>query len=250
MASQEPLLETRGLCKHFGGLRAVHDVNLRVQVGRVHAVIGPNGAGKTTLFNLITGELTPSAGHVYLKGRDITGLPPHVITGLGVARKFQLTQVFGGLTAGENVQLAIQRLEARTMLSLLRRRSYAAQIEEALSLMHLADKASSPASALGHGERQRLELAMVLATRAELLLLDEPTSGMSLEERRVIGDMLRAIRHQATVLVVEHDFAFIKQIADIVTVLNDGGKIAEGSVADIEGNAHVRECYLGVESDA
>ncbi len=250
MAGRQPLLETRGLSKYFGGLKAVHDLSLRVEAGRIHGVIGPNGAGKTTLFNLITGELKPSAGRVFFKGRDITGLPPHVITTLGVARKFQLTQVFASLTAGENVQLAVQQREARTMLGLLRRRSYTSQVSEALEFMHLADKTSMPAAALGHGERQRLELAMVLATGAELLLLDEPTSGMSLEERKEIGDMLRATSKRTTVLVVEHDFAFIKQIADVVTVMDEGAKIAEASVAEIERNVRVRECYLGVKDNA
>ncbi len=245
-----PLLETRGLGKHFGGLKALDEVALQVQAGRIHGVIGPNGAGKTTLFNLITGESKPTAGRVFFKGRDITGLPPHAITARGIARKFQVTHVFPSLTVGENVQLAVQRRRAGSMLRLLRRMDYAAEVDDTLDLMHLADKRVVAAASLGHGERQRLELGMVLATGAELLLLDEPTSGMSLEEREEIGNLLRAMTLRATVLIVEHDFPFIKQVADIVTVLDKGEKIAEGSVREIEADARVRDCYLGVVDGA
>lgn len=245
-----PLLETRGLSKHFGGLKAVNDVAFKIEAGHVHGVIGPNGAGKTTLFNLITGEFKPTAGRVFFKGEDITNLPPHAITARGIARKFQLTQVFSSLTVAENIQLAIQRREARSMLRLLRPASYAAQVGEILDLMHLGDKRETPAGSLGHGERQRLELGMVLATGAELLLLDEPTSGMSLEEREEIGLFLKAMTERTTVLIVEHDFPFIKRVADIVTVLDKGEKIAEGSVGEIEADTRVRDCYLGVVDDA
>jgi len=245
-----PLLETRGLAKSFGGLRAVDGVDLVVRPGHIHGVIGPNGAGKTTLFNLITGECRPSAGHVYFRGRDITGLPPYAVTALGIARKFQLTQIFATLTVGENIQLAVQRQSAGSMLGLLRSRDYGGQIEKGLEPMHLEDKCDVVSGSLGHGERQRLELAMVLATGADLLLLDEPTSGMSLEEREEIGTFLRGIVNQTTVLIVEHDFPFIKQVADIVTVLDKGAKIAEGSVSEVERDARVRECYLGAEGDA
>jgi len=249
-SSAAPLLRTEGLSMNFGGLKALDSLDLKVCSGTIHGVIGPNGAGKTTLFNLITGEYRPTAGRVYFREREITGYPPHLVTALGIARKFQLTQVFSSLTVGENMQLAVQRHEACSLLGLLRPADYSSRIHQALALLHLEDKEELRAGSLGHGEKQRLELAMVLATGAELLLLDEPTSGMSLEERSEIGFFLRSIANRTTVLVVEHDFPFIKQVADIVTVLDKGRKIAEGSVAEVERDARVRECYLGAEDDA
>lgn len=245
-----PILETRNLSKRFGGLRAVNDVSLSVSPGCVHGVIGPNGAGKTTLFNLITGEHRPSSGRVLFKGCDITGRPPHAVTAAGIARKFQITQVLTSLTVRDNVQLAVQRAEAGSMFRLLRKADWSDRVDEVLNTIHLGPKADAQAASLGHGERQRLELGMVLATGAELLLLDEPTSGMSLEERGEIGDLLREISGNATVVIVEHDFPFIKRVADTVTVLDKGELIAQGTVREIEADERVRDCYLGVDDHA
>ena len=240
-----PLLETRDLRKQFGGLRAVDDLSFTVAPGGVHAVIGPNGAGKTTVFNLVSGQLRPTSGQVFFRGEDVTGLKPHEITHRGISRKFQITQVFTGMSVRDNVMLALHRRYRSRTLALRTEPEAREKAEEVLALMHLTEKADSSASELGHGESQRLELGMVLATGASLLLLDEPTSGMSLEEREEMASLLRTIARETTVVITEHDFEFIKSVADVVTVLNKGAKLAEGDVATIEQDESVRECYLG-----
>jgi branched-chain amino acid transport system ATP-binding protein len=242
-----PLLETQGLTRRFGGLVAVSDLALEVCAGGVYAVIGPNGAGKTTLFNLITGELKPTAGRILFKGSDITGLPPHVITRLGISRKFQITQIFPSLSVRDNVLLAVRRRRRTSWLDLVRPSWFDDDVSAILESMHLAHVADLRAAVLAHGEQQRLELAMVLGTGAELLLLDEPTSGMSVEERGEMASVLRRLALRATVVVTEHDFDFIREVADRVTVLDKGRKLAEGNVAEISANAAVQECYLGPE---
>jgi ABC-type uncharacterized transport system ATPase subunit len=241
----EALLRTEALRKDFGGLRAVDDLTFVVEPGRIHAVIGPNGAGKTTLFNLVTGQLRPTAGRVFFRGEDVTGLRPHAITQRGISRKFQITQVFGHLTVADNVMLALHRRYRRSTLTLRTPPEARAKAEEVLALVHLTGKEDVVADELAHGESQRLELGMVLATGAALLLLDEPTSGMSIEEREEMADLLREIVREATVVVTEHDFDFIKRVADVVTVLNKGAKLAEGDIAAIERDESVREVYLG-----
>ena len=246
----EPLMRTEGLRKDFGGLRAVDDLTFAVLPGRVHAVIGPNGAGKTTLFNLATGQLRPSAGRIYFRGEDVTGLRPHQITQRGISRKFQITQVFGEMSVMDNVMLALHRHYRRRTLALRTPREARERANEILTLMRLTAKADIRAAALAHGESQRLELGMVLATGASLLLLDEPTSGMSLEEREEMAGLLRLMASETTIVITEHDFNFIKRVADVVTVLNKGAKLAEGDVATIERDEAVRECYLGpVDAD-
>jgi branched-chain amino acid transport system ATP-binding protein len=246
----EPLMRTEGLRKDFGGLRAVDDLTFAVLPGRVHAVIGPNGAGKTTLFNLATGQLRPSAGRIYFRGEDVTGLRPHQITQRGISRKFQITQVFGEMSVIDNVMLALHRHYRRRTLALRTPREARERANEILTLMRLTAKDDIRAAALAHGESQRLELGMVLATGASLLLLDEPTSGMSLEEREEMAGLLRLMASETTIVITEHDFNFIKRVADVVTVLNKGAKLAEGDVATIERDEAVRECYLGpVDAD-
>ena len=249
MTAAAPLLRTENLRKDFGGLRAVDDVSLAVEPGKVHAVIGPNGAGKTTLFNLVTGQLRPTAGRVYLRDEDVTGLPPHKVTARGVSRKFQVTQVFMDMTVEENVMLALHRRHRRHTLTLRTPPDVRARALDVLELVHLADRATLLAGSLAHGETQRLELGMVFATGASLLLLDEPTSGMSLEEREEVATLLREMAAETTIVITEHDFDFIKRVADVVTVLNKGATLAEGDVSAIEANEAVRECYLG-PSDA
>lgn len=239
------LLRTEALRKDFGGLRAVDDLTFEVERGRVHAVIGPNGAGKTTFFNLVTGQLRPTSGRVYFRGEDVTGLPPHAITQRGVSRKFQVTQVFTELTVEENVMLALHRRERGRILAFRTPASSSPRAREFLDLVHLSERAGVPAGALAHGESQRLELGMVFATGSSLLLLDEPTSGMSAGEREETAGLLRRMAAETTIVITEHDFDFIKRVADVVTVLNKGARLAEGDVGAIEANAAVRECYLG-----
>lgn len=242
--SKSTLLETRGLTVNFGGLVALRDVNFQVKTGYIHAIIGPNGAGKTTFFNAITGEFRPTSGQVFFKGKDISGLPPHVVTAKGIARKFQTSEVFVNLSVVDNIRLATERQGSLGVM--LCRPKENQETDTILELMHLTDHATDLAGSLAHGERQRLELGMVLGTGAELLLLDEPTSGMSLEERDEIGDLLKSLTNRVTILITEHDFRFIKEVATVITVFNKGEKIAEGSVPEIEANLLVRQCYLGV----
>jgi branched-chain amino acid transport system ATP-binding protein len=243
--SPDAVLTTRSLSKRFGGVAAVEDVDFAFGSHRVHAVIGPNGAGKTTLFNLMSGALKPSSGRVTLKGRDITGLKPHHIARLGLARKFQITRVFHSLTVADNVLLAVRGRGSRRL-----RGGDGADVDRLLAEMRLTDRRDALTGELSHGEQQRLEIAMSLGTGAEVLLLDEPTSGMTLEERAAMSTMLRDISASRTIVITEHDFEFIKSVADTVTVLDRGRKLAEGSVADIENDRRVREIYLGVDADA
>jgi len=239
------LVETKNLSKRFGGLLAVSDLFFRVEPGEIRGVIGPNGAGKTTLFNLISGCMKPTSGQVFFKGENITGRPPHVIAKKGIARKFQVTQVFGSLSLTDNIRLALQRTATRSMLGLFIPRPLDRQIQTILEKVHLTDKCALPAASLSHGERQCLELGIVFATGAELLLLDEPTAGMSIEERAEMAELIKEIARETTIVITEHDFDFIKEVATLVTVLNKGKKLAEGPVEEIEGNEEVRECYLG-----
>jgi len=240
------LLQTERLCKQFGGLAAVDNLSFQVYEGEIRAVIGPNGAGKTTLFNVITGHLKPTSGRVVFRGEDITRRSVHLIAQLGIARKFQITQVFGDQSVFDNVGLAAQRTACRSTWRLFGPCSIRDTVMDILARMHLEDKADWPAGLLSHGEQQCLELGIVLATGAKLLLLDEPTAGMSLEERAEMGDLLKDIAQDTTIVVTEHDFDFIKNVAETITVMNKGTKLAEGSVEEVECNQDVVDCYLGI----
>lgn len=245
MSEFTALLTTSGLTRRFGGLTAVDDLNFEVRLGRIHAVIGPNGAGKTTLFNLITGGLQPTAGEIYFQGLPIKGMAPYRITRLGIARKFQITQIFNDLTVGDNVRLALRTWGSKSGSGWIDAVNPADALDQLLKVTRLADKEAVRAGALSHGEKQRLELAMVLGTGARLVLLDEPTSGLSLEERDAMVEVLHTLAAETTIVVTEHDFKFIKQLADIVTVLHEGRKLFEGTVAQVEQNEDVRRIYLG-----
>ena len=240
-----PVLETRGLTRRFGGLLAVHDVDFQVSEGEIRGVIGPNGAGKTTLFNLITGYLKPSSGRVFFRGQEITGGSPRRVARRGIARKFQITQVFPTLSVLDNVVLAAQQRRHRSSLWLFAPCRVRGVAEEVLSDVHLLEKSRSLAGSLSHGEQQRLELGLVLATGAAVLLLDEPTAGMSVEERAGMAELVLSLAEKRTLVVTEHDFDFIKQVATTITVLNKGEKLAEGTADKIACDPRVRECYLG-----
>ena len=241
-----PLLESRGLTMRFGGLTAVDGVDFQVRRGELRAVIGPNGAGKTTFFNMLTGVLAPTDGRIVFKGRDITALPPHAVSRLGMARSYQVTNIFAELSVFENLRIAAQSRE--TTFSLWRNAEalteVAGRAERVLALLGLGAKRDFPAGALSHGEQRYLEIGIALATEPEFLLLDEPTAGMSPEETKQTADFIRAIAGAVTIVLVEHDMEVVMGVSDRITVLNYGKVLAEGSPAEIRENPDVRRVYL------
>lgn len=239
------LLEVRGVEKHFGPLKALGGVDLTVGPNEFHGLIGPNGSGKSTLLHTIAGGLPPDAGTVTLDGRNITTWAVSSRTSAGLSIKFQIARVFTDLSVYDNVLLAQQAGES--LVGLLRsrsRRSLREQVMASLQSFRLAGRAHDPAGELSHGEMQWLEIAMALASRPKMLLLDEPTAGMSPEERRVTGDLLRPIKDTCSILIVEHDLDFIRSFCDMITVLEQGKVLAAGTPAQIEADERVREVYV------
>jgi urea ABC transporter ATP-binding protein UrtD len=240
------VLEASGVVKRFGGLVAVDGVDLRVERGEIRCIIGPNGAGKTTLFNLLSGELQPTKGQVLLEGQKIHGLPVHKIARLGVARKFQIPAVFHDLTVLDNLRVASNG--TRKMRALLRRdRDREESVWGVTEEVGLEDVIDVPAGHLAHGQIQRLEIAMVLVSEPRILLLDEPTAGMTHEEMQGMAVLLRAVleRRHLTMVIVEHDIDFIKIIGDRITVLHKGKVLMEGRHSEVEQSEEVRRVYLG-----
>ena len=248
----EPLLQVENLAKRFEGIVASDDLTLEVARGELHAVIGPNGAGKTTLITQISGELTPDAGRIRFAGTDITALPTYQRSALGLARSFQITSLFLDLSVLDNVALAVQ---AHTGHSFKFWRNARAEKElrepgrALLARVGLSDRADWPASVLSHGEHRLLELAMALAGSPRLLLLDEPMAGLGPEESTRMVGMLRALKQELTILLVEHDMEAVFALADRITVLVYGRVIASGRPAEIRSSKDVRDAYLG-EDDA
>jgi len=249
-----PLLEVRDLTVHFGGLAAVNEVTFDVEAGEVLGLIGPNGAGKTTCFNLITGLLRPDKGRVAFQGRDITAVPPHVIARQGLMRTFQKTSLFPRLSVLENVMIGQQaRLEPRVWPALLRtpghRREMAAvrqRAGEVLAFLEMAPLRDAPAASLAYGDQRRLAIAIALAGRPALLLLDEPAAGMTPAESRRLMDLIGQIRAGGvTVLLVEHDMKVVMGICERIVVLDYGRKIAEGKPQEIRRDPEVIRVYLG-----
>lgn len=241
-------LVVHGLSKVFGALLAVDDVSLEVQDGHLHSLIGPNGAGKTTVFNCISGFLRPAGGQVLLKGLDVTAWPPHRLVAAGLARTFQITKVFGDLTVIENVALAARSRRGRNLQMWRHARNAAdaqADAEEILNLLGLAERAASNADHLAHGDKRVLEIAIALALRPQLLMLDEPTAGMSAGETERIGELIRGIAKRTSVLLVEHDMEMVLGISDEITVMTQGRVIASGSPDAVSRDPHVQDAYLG-----
>ncbi len=248
------LLVVENLSRAFGGVRAVQDLSFALRPGGIQAIIGPNGAGKTTLFNLITGVLPPATGRVVFHGREITGLRPHRLAALGIARTFQNLRLFAGMTALENVlvgrHLHVERGLLRSMLRTpaLRRseRQAREQAGELLTFVGLADQADTPAGGLPYGAMKRLEIARALAAEPKLLLLDEPAAGCNETEGAALERLLRAVaRSGITVVLVEHDMRLVMSLAERILVLDHGQKLAEGSPAEIRANPAAVEAYLG-----
>ena len=241
-----PLLESRGLAKVFGGLAAVNGVDFQVRRGELRSVIGPNGAGKTTFFNLLTGVLPPSTGRILFKGRDITGLPSHAVSRLGIARSYQVTNIFGDLSVFENLRIAAQSrvTHYRCWGRADRLREVNQRAEEILRLLGLGAKRHVRGAELAHGEQRYLEIGIALATEPDFLLLDEPTAGMSPEETQRTAAFVRKLAGHVTIVLVEHDMEVVMGISDRITVLNYGEVLAEGTPAEIRDNADVRRVYL------
>jgi branched-chain amino acid transport system ATP-binding protein len=242
------MLRTRGLVKEFAGFRAVNQVDLEVAAGTVHALVGPNGAGKTTLFNMLTGFLKPSAGAIELAGADVTGLTPERIAQRGVARSFQITSLFDELTLVEHVELALQGRDGRGhrfWRSDKALRRYSAETGDLLEQVGLADQALKVAGSLAYGQKRALELALALALSPRLLLLDEPTAGMGVEDVARTIDLIRRVRADRTVVLVEHNMKVVGDLTDRVTVLQFGRVLAEGPYDEVRNDPKVITAYLG-----
>ncbi|HYQ99898.1 MAG TPA: ABC transporter ATP-binding protein [Casimicrobiaceae bacterium] len=251
-ARPEPILSTRGLSRRFGGLMAVNDVALELERGRLHAVLGPNGAGKTTLINLLSGELPATSGSIRYKGQDITRLSPDRRSRIGIGRSFQKTNIFPAFTAFENCRLAAQSRDPRPLAIGTDAAAYAPVSEaarRALEAAGLAARAGVVAAALSHGEQRQLEIAMVLATAPDVLLLDEPLAGMGSEEAARMVELLQQITPDHALLLVEHDMDAVFAVAHRITVMVNGQVLESGAPDEIRASPAVRQAYLGDAAD-
>ncbi len=252
--TQENILETSRLRKEFGALVAVANVSIKVRPNTIHSIIGPNGAGKTTFFNLLSGNIEPTSGRVFFKGRDITHLPLHRTAHLGIGRSFQITNIFPNLTVLENIRLACQALGRDNFRLLQHYRHFRQYEERAWEVIHqvgLAERALMPARTLPHGDQRKLELGMILAPDPEVLLLDEPTAGMAAEQ---VPELMKLIQHiqksgDKTVMLVEHNMNVVMSVSDYITVMHQGQVLAEGTPAEIAANEVVQSAYLGALYD-
>jgi branched-chain amino acid transport system ATP-binding protein len=248
----EFILRTDGLSKSFGGLCAVNSVDFELSPGRLHAIIGPNGAGKTTFFNLITGLLTPDAGRVTFLGRDITGMKPHRISRLGLARTLQIKSVFDGLTVYDNIWVA-----AHSRLGFLHPlrpttsfRATAEKVERLLAQLGLVKVRDELAGNLSYGDVALLEIAIALATEPKLLLLDEPVAGMSPSETHSTVELVKELSKSVNIVLIEHDMEVVFDAADTITVMNQGAVLCQGPPDRIARDARVQEAYLGVPEES
>jgi branched-chain amino acid transport system ATP-binding protein len=246
--SAAALLRTRHLTKEFRGFRAVSDVDLTVQRGTVHALVGPNGAGKTTLFNLLTGFLAPTSGTIEYDGRDITGMQPEQVAHLGIARSFQITSLFDQMSAVDHVELALASptgLGYRFWRSSAQFRRFRTRAVELLDQVGLADRSGVSAGSLAYGQKRALELALALALDPQLLLLDEPTAGMGLEDVERTIALVKKVAQGRTVVLVDHNMHVVGSLADTVTVLQSGQVLAEGTYEQVRHDERVVTAYLG-----
>lgn len=246
--SNELILETRGLTKEFEGFVAVNNVDLKVRRGTIHAMIGPNGAGKTTVFNLLTKFHVPTSGQIFYNGLDITAFHPSELPRRGMGRSFQISAIFAHLTSLENVRIALQRRLGVSFHFWRSERSLATLNDKAMGFLADVDLtmfAATPAGELPYGRKRALELATTLALDPEILLLDEPTSGLSHEDITRITELIRSVARDRTVLMVEHNLSVVADLSSIITVLQRGEILAEGSYNDVSRNPEVIEAYMG-----
>ena len=248
------ILEVRGLCVQFGALKAVDEVSFDAQRGAITAVIGPNGAGKSTLFNLVSGAIRPSRGTVHLNGLDVTGQPPEKLLAHGLARSFQITNLFFELPVRENLRLAAQFLERGrgALRHVQRSRQAMARVDELITQFELAGQADELAGFLSHGQQRRLEIAVALASRPGLLLLDEPTQGMSHADTQATEALIRGLAADLglSILLVEHDVDLVMSLSDHVVVMHQGRKLAEGPPQQVRADPQVQAAYFGEATHA
>jgi branched-chain amino acid transport system ATP-binding protein len=244
----EPLLRVDNLVRRFGGITATDNLSLEVATGELHAIIGPNGAGKTTLISQLTGQLPPNSGTIHFGGRDVTKLPAYRRSRLGLARSFQITSLLPDFTAADNVALAAQAHDGHSFYfwgNARKEQGLRETARAALARVGLEHRADVVVSNLSHGEQRELELAVALATKPQLLLLDEPMAGLGVSESARMVELLRALRREVTIVLVEHDMEAVFALADRITVLVYGRVIASGLPADIRSNDEVKRAYLG-----
>lgn len=240
-----PVLKVEKVTVDFDGYKALDRLDFELYHGEFHLIIGPNGAGKTTLLDVISGKIKPTRGKVRFRHKEISQLKEHQIVRLGIGRKFQTPSIFPNLTVFANLELALgyrdRVIELLRPLSKMRQE----EIKEIMNRVNLYQKADLPAGALAHGEKQWLEIAMLLAQKPKVLLLDEPVAGMTKKERKLTGNMLQSICKEMSVVVVEHDMEFVREFATKVTVLHEGRLLCEGSTYEVQQNQQVIEAYLG-----
>lgn len=234
------LLSTRGLVRRFGGLTAIDHVDFDLPEGEIRAVIGPNGAGKTTFVSLLSGRIAPSAGQVFFDGQDVTRMSAHRRVGLGIAYTFQITSVFGGLSLFDNVALAVQRKHGTRGLRM--------RVLEVLNRVGLADRADALAANQSYGHQRLLEVAMGLALQPRLLILDEPTQGLDASEIKGFIALVRAVANDSTILLIEHNMPVVMDLAQRITVLNQGTVLAAGTPEEVKANKEVQKAYLGADA--
>lgn len=242
-----PILEVRAVSRYFGKFQALNNISVTFRPGELTAIIGPNGAGKSTFFNVISGGIPPSTGQVLFEGRDITGLAPHDFARIGIAKSFQITNVFKQLSAHENVRVALQMRASRFQI-LRPRQDYVELIERAdalLARVGLTDSRNKLAGDLAHGQQRSLEVAMALACDPKLLLMDEPTAGMSPEETTVMMNLIQQLAVERTVILVEHKMKMVMGLCKRLIVLHHGELLADGNPEEIRANAEVKRVYLG-----
>jgi len=242
------ILETRGLSHDFKGLKVISNVDLRIIEGERHAIIGHNGAGKTTLFNLITGSIIPGGGKIFFKGRDVTSARPYKLTRMGMGRSFQITRTFSRLTAFENIRMGIlskKGIRFSLFCKVDRMKAVTEETECVLRSINLYEERNVPAGELSYGKHRSLEVGMAVATDPDLVMLDEPTAGMSREETRHTVALIRKLTEGRTMVIIEHDMDVVFSLADRVTVLHHGEILATGTPGEIRENPAVKDAYLG-----
>lgn len=238
-------LEVRNVTKRFGGLTSIKELNLKIEEGELRCIIGPNGAGKTTLFNLICGNLEPDEGQILFKGEPLNGLSVAERSLLGIGRKFQSPSIFGNLTVQENLEVAAWCRASIRQLTSARIGKSSSQVEQVLERIELAEKKEVVAQSLSHGEKQWLEVGIVLASCPSLLLFDEPTAGMTPAETHRTSQLIKRICEETPAIVIEHDLKFVRDIGTNITVLHRGEILAEGPIDEIAQDETVRQAYLG-----